>query len=296
MVHADVVAAYKNRMVLNTLAGIGLVVFGALLLTRLPPLSPFVVFAGVYLTAKSFSALTRLWAIERELIGSAQSEFYDEVHRATIPRQVFLLLLAVAEADRAAQAAEREMVRRFLIERFSGPISAFDLADWENQRVPRNGVQPLARRVGQILSEPERVTLFHWACHVAFADGHFQADEHTVLQDVAKGLGLSPEHARRIFHSAKAEYLGAYGQRHQRDEQRRAPRPDRRVTSRARALEVLGLDQRADAAQIRKRHRELAKKYHPDAHIHLGEVAAREASERFREIQSAYEVLRTAAS
>ena len=43
--------------------------------------------------------------------------------------------------------------------------------------------------------------------------------------------------------------------------------------------------------EIRSRHRELVKVHHPDAHAHLGPVAAQEATERFREIQSAYELV-----
>ncbi len=39
-------------------------------------------------------------------------------------------------------------------------------------------------------------------------------------------------------------------------------------------------------------HRQLVKQFHPDKHAHLGPVAAKEAEERFREVQSAYELLR----
>ena len=61
--------------------------------------------------------------------------------------------------------------------------------------------------------------------------------------------------------------------------------------SRSEALEVLGLDQAATATEIKKRHREMVREFHPDKHQHLGEVAAKEAEERFRMAQSAYEVL-----
>jgi DnaJ-class molecular chaperone len=53
------------------------------------------------------------------------------------------------------------------------------------------------------------------------------------------------------------------------------------------------LDETATPAAIRQRHRVLAKTFHPDRHIHLGEAAAKEAAERFREVQRAYEMLRS---
>ena len=54
---------------------------------------------------------------------------------------------------------------------------------------------------------------------------------------------------------------------------------------------MLGLPANASAAQIRRRHRELVRKFHPDAQPNLGEAAQREATERFRSIQRAYELL-----
>ena len=83
---------------------------------------------------------------------------------------------------------------------------------------------------------------------------------------------------------------GDSGQRQRPSWGRRAADPTV-PSSRQRALEILGLDGQATSNDIRRRHRELVKKHHPDAHTHLGPVAEREATERFREIQEAYETL-----
>ena len=50
--------------------------------------------------------------------------------------------------------------------------------------------------------------------------------------------------------------------------------------------EVLELDRNADAAQVKKNYRRLAKKYHPD--LNKNDAAA---SQKFKEVQEAYEVL-----
>jgi DnaJ-class molecular chaperone len=53
----------------------------------------------------------------------------------------------------------------------------------------------------------------------------------------------------------------------------------------------LGLPINANKDQIRRRHRELVRKFHPDAQPNLGPVAQKEATNRFRAIQHAYELL-----
>ena len=56
-------------------------------------------------------------------------------------------------------------------------------------------------------------------------------------------------------------------------------------------MQVLGLEPTASSGELKSRYRELVKQNHPDAHAHLGPVAAAEADKRFREIQQAYEFL-----
>jgi len=56
-----------------------------------------------------------------------------------------------------------------------------------------------------------------------------------------------------------------------------------------RALSVLGVDSDADYKEVRTAYRRLAKEYHPD--LKQGD---KEAEQRFREIQAAYDVLKKA--
>lgn len=55
---------------------------------------------------------------------------------------------------------------------------------------------------------------------------------------------------------------------------------------------VLGLSADATAEEIHQAYRQMAAKYHPDKVAHLGEEFRRLAEERFKEIQSAYQVIK----
>jgi DnaJ like chaperone protein len=55
--------------------------------------------------------------------------------------------------------------------------------------------------------------------------------------------------------------------------------------------QVLGIDRRASAAEIKQSYRKLASKYHPDKLEHLGDEFKELAERRFKEIQKAYQEL-----
>ncbi|MBL8749014.1 MAG: DnaJ domain-containing protein [Planctomycetes bacterium] len=238
-------------------------------------------FVGFALAMSSITPLVRLSTVQarvrREWSTAASAEFA----RASLPRRVWYLMASIAEADGPMTTIERETIRSFLLERFLEPDDADALRTWEAQPLPVTDRIGLAARIATGLSDQESDSLFCWCCLVAFADDSFREREHAALQDVAKGLGLESERARFLFHLARAQHLdGRAGPA------RRTP-PD----ARAHALSVLGLPVDATKEAIRKRHRQLARQFHPDVHTNLGPVAQREATERFQEIQRAYEIL-----
>ncbi len=60
------------------------------------------------------------------------------------------------------------------------------------------------------------------------------------------------------------------------------------------ALKILGLNNNYTEGELRKRYYALAKKYHPDALINKTEVEKREATEKLKKINLAYEILSNA--
>jgi DnaJ-domain-containing protein 1 len=184
--------------------------------------------------------------------------------------------------------AERDTVRHFILERFGDPVQVDEVRSWEAQPLPVTDRAGLAARIATGLGDSELDSLFCWCCLVAFADGKFREHEQRALNDVARGLGIVPGRARMLFHLARAQYL-----RGDRRGEREAPGATAASGGRQHALDVLGLPMNATTDQIRKRHRELVRRFHPDAQPNLGPVAQREATERFTAIQQAYETLTT---
>jgi DnaJ-domain-containing protein 1 len=253
-------------------------------------LTVFTGLVGFHLAWSAATPMVRL-LVRRARVHDAWSDAARAAFaRASLPRRIYHLLVAVAEADGPISLAEREAVRHFVRERFADPVPAAELHEWETQPLPIADRTGLAARIGVGLDDTELDSLFCWCCLVAFADGTFGDAAHRAIQEVAKGLGIAGPRARMLFHLARAQFL-----RGDRRGQNGGPHPQRpsAASARADALAVLDLPPHATPDQIRKRHRELVRKFHPDAQPHLGPIAQREATERFTAIQRAYEVLST---
>lgn len=68
-------------------------------------------------------------------------------------------------------------------------------------------------------------------------------------------------------------------------------RVDPKAAARAQALRILELSEKATAAEVKARYRELAHMYHPDRAAQASDAIQDLAATRFRMIQSAYELL-----
>lgn len=273
-------------VLLLALAGTGFVTKVLQIQDRLGVLTVALGLLGFHLALSAIGPLVRLSTLRQRLGPAWDAASRAQFERASLPRRIYYLLAAVAEVDGPMTTNERDTVRHFVLERFLDRVHADELRSWEAQPLQISDRIGLAARIAPGLDDTELDSLFCWCCLVAFADGRFDRTEHDVLHEVARGLGIAPQRARLLFHMARAQWLR--GQK-----KGDSARPDVQLDARGQALAVLGLPADATPDQIRKRHRELVRKFHPDAQPNLGPVAQREATERFTAIQRAYETLST---
>lgn len=147
-------------------------------------------------------------------------------------------------------------------------------------------VRSVANWVVQKMHEAqERADLIDFLIDLVFVDGELIDREFTALVRLGELIGVQSvyierrviEHCKRIFgSSAGNERLHSIANA---------------GTRRMMALAILGLGSNATEADIRKSYRLLVKKYHPDRNLDLNEDQQKEYSQRFLEIQDAYEEL-----
>ena len=116
-----------------------------------------------------------------------------------------------------------------------------------------------------MMQHASRLQLIHFLFGIANADGLVTEDEVAQIYTISGYLGISNDD----YESIKAMFY---------------------KTSDS-AYKILEIDKTATNDDIKKAYRTMAKKYHPDKVIHLGQEHQKGAEEKFKQVQDAYEQL-----
>ncbi len=174
--------------------------------------------------------------------------------------------------------------RRQAINEFkTGTTTGFDLDREMDQFIAICGRQPRLQQA-----------LLSYLVMLSLADGQMhQAEEH-VLRQVAQRLGMPAAVFDRLLQMIQAQ-ASFHQSRYQSGGAGVGPASPQAL---AMAYQVLGVDQGASDAEIRKAYRKLISENHPDKLIGQGmpEDMVRMATERSQEIRAAYELIRKSRS
>lgn len=131
---------------------------------------------------------------------------------------------------------------------------------------------------GQFAYEP-RLILVELIYQVLYTNAQVSAQELAMVQTIADFLGI----AAYDHHAIRSKYVGG-------SRGRTFPGQGRSET---RYYEILGLVPGASAEEIKTAYRKLSMQYHPDKVTHLGEEFRRVAEEKMKELNEAYQHLKT---
>ena len=182
--------------------------------------------------------------------------------------EVSLLILAsiVIKADGKQDQRELDFVRAQFVQMYGKARAnqAFNLFK-EIAKQTNISTRQVCLQIRQMMDHASRLQLIHFLFGIAKADNHVADSEVEIIALIASYLGISP----RDFESIKAMFY----------------------KSADTAYKILELDSNATMSEIKTAYRKMAKKYHPDKVLHLGEEHQKGAEEQFRKVQEAYEQL-----
>lgn len=181
--------------------------------------------------------------------------------------EVSLLILAsvVIKADGNQDQRELDYVRQQFINMYGQERAnhAFKLFKGINQQqIP---VRQVCTQIQRMMDHASRLQLLHFLFGIAKADGMVIDSEVRQIYTISGYLGIST----RDFESIKAMFYDSSDN----------------------AYKILEITKEAAVDEIKAAYRKMAKKYHPDRVIHLGEEHRKGALDKFRQVQEAYEKL-----
>ena len=183
---------------------------------------------------------------------------------------LLVLFAAVMKADGKVVVGELDFVRDFFKRNF-GEKKAEErillLRDILKQNIP---VRDVCIQIKAHIDHASRLEMLHLLFGIATADGSVANEEDELIKSIAYWLGISSYD----YESIKAMFL-------------KGSRSD--ITW---AYKVLETNEEASTEDLKKAYRKMAVKFHPDKVSHLGVEYQKDATEKFKKVQEAWELIK----
>lgn len=181
---------------------------------------------------------------------------------------LLVMFAAVMKADGKVVKSELAVVKQFLLKNYGeeGTLEALKILK-ALLNTPID-VDAVSKQCSNNMSYSTRLHLLHLLYTIADSDGEIDPNEAAVINRIAVGMDVKMADIQSIaamFHSRQVDNGWAYS--------------------------VLELEPGASQDEIKKAYRRMAMKYHPDKVSTLGEEAKAQATERFRKVKEAYDLL-----
>ena len=191
---------------------------------------------------------------------------YHGTTRGDFAVSLLVLIAAVMKADGKVMQSELKFIKTFFLQKF-GEASANEalqmLRDLLKQTIP---LEDVSYQIRDRLDYPSRLELLHLLYGLAQADGELHPSELNLITRIAGYMGINNTDQHSIRNMFVPDTDNAY--------------------------KILGVSKNASIDEIKKTYRKLATEYHPDKVSYLGEDFRKNAEEKFRKINEAYEMIK----
>ena len=242
-----------------------------------------------YLTgslAEKIKDSTPLLSSNSKDASSRRGPYKDTGTRGDLDMALLVLMAAVMKADSTVKKSELEYVKRFLRSNYDEEEAKellLKLRDMQDMDIP---LRDVCAQIKQNTEYNTRYHMFDFLFGIAGADGNIDLNEVRVLHSISTYLGIRTSDYISIRERRYAETLNSRGYYNQSSY-------ESTNTYTKDPYKVLGLDSSATNEEIKKAYRKLAMKYHPDKVEGLGEEVRKNSEKQFREINEAYEALKS---
>lgn len=181
---------------------------------------------------------------------------------------LMVLCAAVMKADRKLMRSELEYIKAFFVRTFGEAHTQQRMLLFREILKQEIKIGAVCQQLRGNMDHASRLQMLHLLFGLADSDGEISHEELTVLEQISTLTGISG----KDFMSIRAMFV--------RDSNA--------------AYKILEIDPACGDDEVKRAYRRMAMKFHPDKVHHLGPEYQKDAQEKFRKINEAYEEIRKA--
>ena len=176
---------------------------------------------------------------------------------------LLVLCAAVIKADQKVMRSELEFIRAFFNRQFGQQHTNERMLLFREILKQEIVIGQVCEQIRHHVDGPSRIQLLHLLFGLASSDGQASQAELNTISQISHLIGINP----RDYESIKAMFI-------------------KDVDS---AYKILEIERTVTDEEVKKAYRRMALKYHPDKVHHLGPEFNKDAQEKFKKINEAYE-------
>lgn len=193
-----------------------------------------------------------------------------------------ILIAAILKADGQVRRSELDYVKQFFAQNYDEEKGKRYLAMLRDLVKPEVHID-VRKACLQIKYHTDYTTRYHivdFLFGLTMADNSYDANENSTINRIASAFGINAGDYASMY----ARHVGGHAHSQQ----------GRPTGSHKDPYKILGLASTATDEEVKKAYRRLAMKYHPDKVEGMGDEVKKNAAAQFREINEAYEQIKTA--
>tara|TARA_E500000331_G_scaffold357273_1_gene418466 strand:+ start:1243 stop:1947 length:705 start_codon:yes stop_codon:yes gene_type:complete len=198
--------------------------------------------------------------------------FFDGKDDQSKAYEISLLILSslVIKADGKIVKNELEYVRKFFINTFGTQKANkyFEVFNTLNKQSLSSQLRPICQQLNSCVNHPSRLQIIHFLFGVSASDDEIHSSEAELIKKIAAYLNIN----KYDFESIQSMFVSS-SKTHSLDKW----------------FKILEIEKSASLQEIKKAHRKMVMKYHPDKLEGVSEDILKLAEEKFRLVQDAYE-------
>jgi len=198
--------------------------------------------------------------------------FFDGKDDQARAYELSLLILSslVIKSDGKIVKAELEYVKRFFVNTFGTQKANkyFEVFNKLNKQSLSSQLRPVCQQLNSYVNHPSRLQIIHFLFGVSASDNEIHSSEVKLIKKIAGYLNIN-QHDFESIQSMFIDQGSIYGL--------------------DKWFKILEIEENASDEEIKKAHRKMVMKYHPDKLQGVSEDIVKLAEEKFRLVQDAYE-------